>query len=44
MPVAGDPEAMTRETRLREGVPIPPSLAEPLRKVCENCGAPFLLG
>lgn len=26
--MAGDPEAMTRETRLREGVPIPPSLAE----------------
>lgn len=42
--VAGDPEAMTREARLREGVPIPPSLAEQLRKVCENCGAPFLLG
>jgi LDH2 family malate/lactate/ureidoglycolate dehydrogenase len=42
--VAGDPEAMTREERLRDGVPIPQSLADQLRKVCENCGAPFLLG
>ena len=42
--VAGDPEAATREERLRDGVPIPQSLADQLRKVCENCGAPFLLG
>ena len=42
--VAGDPEAITREERLRDGVPIPQTLADQLRKVCENCGAPFLLG
>lgn len=42
--VAGDPEAMMREERLRDGVPIPQSLSDQLRQVCENCGAPFLLG
>ena len=42
--VAGDPEAAIREQRLRDGVPIPPMLAEQLRQVCERCGAPFLLG
>jgi LDH2 family malate/lactate/ureidoglycolate dehydrogenase len=41
--VAGDPEAESRARRLREGVPIPPMLAERLRAVCEECGAPFLL-
>jgi LDH2 family malate/lactate/ureidoglycolate dehydrogenase len=41
--VAGDPEAAIREERLRDGVPIPPALAEQLRAVCERCGAPFLL-
>jgi LDH2 family malate/lactate/ureidoglycolate dehydrogenase len=42
--VAGDPEAATREERLRDGVPIPQTLADQLRKVCESCDAPFLLG
>ena len=42
--VAGDPEAATREERLRDGVPIPQTLADQLRKVCESCSAPFLLG
>jgi LDH2 family malate/lactate/ureidoglycolate dehydrogenase len=41
--VAGDPEATTRAERLRDGVPIPQSLADQLRAVCERCGAPFLL-
>jgi LDH2 family malate/lactate/ureidoglycolate dehydrogenase len=41
--VAGDPEAAARERRLREGIPIPPALAEKLRGVCERCGAPFML-
>ncbi len=42
--VAGDPEAAAREQRLREGIPIPDSLAEKLRGVCERCGAEYLLG
>jgi LDH2 family malate/lactate/ureidoglycolate dehydrogenase len=41
--VAGDPEAASRERRLREGVPIPDMLAERIRAVCEAGGAPFLL-
>jgi len=41
--VAGDPEATTRAERLRDGVPIPQSLADQLRAVCERCGTPFLL-
>lgn len=41
--VAGDPEAAAREQRLREGIPIPPSLAQQLRGVCERCGAAFVL-
>lgn len=42
--VPGDPEAETREQRLREGIPIPPALSEKIRAICERCGAPFLLG
>jgi LDH2 family malate/lactate/ureidoglycolate dehydrogenase len=41
--VAGDPEAASRERRLREGIPVPPSLAEQLRGVCERAGVPYLL-
>lgn len=41
--VAGDPEAFSRETRLRDGIPIPDSLSAKLRAVCDGCGAPFLL-
>ena len=41
--VAGDPEAASRERRLREGIPLPPALLAKLRAVCEGCGAPFLL-
>jgi len=41
--VAGDPEAAAREQRLREGIPIPASLAEKIRGVCERSGAAFLL-
>ena len=29
--------------RLREGVPIPATLAEQLRALCARCGAPFVL-
>ncbi|WP_458098047.1 Ldh family oxidoreductase [Roseomonas sp. WA12] len=41
--VPGDPEAASRERRLRDGVPMPRSLADQLRAVCEGCGAPYLL-
>jgi LDH2 family malate/lactate/ureidoglycolate dehydrogenase len=41
--VPGDPEAATRAQRLRDGIPIPDTLAAKLREVCERCGAPFLL-
>ncbi|WP_270934146.1 Ldh family oxidoreductase [Falsiroseomonas oryzae] len=41
--VAGDPEAASRERRLREGIPISPSLAEQLRGVCARAGVPCLL-
>jgi LDH2 family malate/lactate/ureidoglycolate dehydrogenase len=41
--VAGDPEAERRARRLREGIPVPATLGEQLRALCERCGAPFLL-
>ena len=41
--VPGDPEAEARERRLREGIPLPPSLLERLRGVCERSGVPFIL-
>ena len=41
--VAGDPEAATREIRQRDGIPMPQTLIEKLRDVCESCGAAFLL-
>jgi LDH2 family malate/lactate/ureidoglycolate dehydrogenase len=42
--VAGDPEAETRQRRLREGIPIPESLVAQLRGVSERAGVPFLCG
>ena len=41
--VAGDPEAESRKRREREGIPIPPALAEKIRGLCGRCGAPFVL-
>jgi LDH2 family malate/lactate/ureidoglycolate dehydrogenase len=41
--VAGDLEAIARDRRLREGVPIPPALAEKIRAICERSGTPYLL-
>jgi LDH2 family malate/lactate/ureidoglycolate dehydrogenase len=41
--VAGDPEETTREQRLREGVPMPPSLDRHIREICARCRAPYLL-
>jgi LDH2 family malate/lactate/ureidoglycolate dehydrogenase len=42
--VAGEPEALMREKRAVEGIPIPESLARKIKAICERCGAPFLLG
>jgi LDH2 family malate/lactate/ureidoglycolate dehydrogenase len=41
--VPGDPEAEARERRLREGIPLPSSLVEKLRAVCERSGVTFIL-
>jgi LDH2 family malate/lactate/ureidoglycolate dehydrogenase len=41
--VPGDPEAQARERRLREGIPLPGSLLEKLRAICERSGVPFIL-
>ena len=41
--VAGDPEALERETRAREGIPVPRALADKIRAVCGRCGVPFVL-
>jgi LDH2 family malate/lactate/ureidoglycolate dehydrogenase len=41
--VHGDPEAMICEDRLKNGVPIPPALAEKIKGICERSGVPFLL-
>jgi len=42
--VAGDPEAQTRERRLREGIPIPETLSHSVRDIAGRAGVPFLLG
>jgi LDH2 family malate/lactate/ureidoglycolate dehydrogenase len=41
--VPGDPEAKARAERLREGIPIPDSLREKIKGVCERSGVPCLL-
>jgi LDH2 family malate/lactate/ureidoglycolate dehydrogenase len=41
--VAGDPEARSREQRLREGIPLPETLIIKVREICERSGTPFLL-
>ena len=41
--VAGDPQARMRDERLRDGVPVPVTLVEKIRGVCEGSGAAFLL-
>jgi LDH2 family malate/lactate/ureidoglycolate dehydrogenase len=41
--VAGEPEALSRTERLRSGIPVPDSLAERIRAICERSGAPFVL-
>ena len=42
--VAGDPEAYTREHRLRDGIPIPPPLAANLHEICTRARVDYLLG
>jgi LDH2 family malate/lactate/ureidoglycolate dehydrogenase len=41
--VAGDPEEASRIRRLRDGIPVPDSLAKLIRGICERSGAPYLL-
>jgi LDH2 family malate/lactate/ureidoglycolate dehydrogenase len=41
--VAGDPEALHQERRLREGIPIPQTLADKIRAICQRCDVPFVL-
>lgn len=41
--VAGDPEAVTHEQRLREGIPIPQTLDAHIREICSRCGAAYVL-
>lgn len=41
--VAGEPEAMHRAQRLRDGIPIPQTLADKLRAVCERSSVAFVL-
>lgn len=42
--VPGDPERAAREDRLKNGIPIPPALAEKVREIAAGAGAPYLLG
>jgi LDH2 family malate/lactate/ureidoglycolate dehydrogenase len=42
--VAGEPEAIARAERARDGIPVPAPLADKLRAICERAGAPFVLG
>jgi LDH2 family malate/lactate/ureidoglycolate dehydrogenase len=41
--VAGDPEALAREERLRSGIPIPSRLDAHIRDICGRCGAEYVL-
>ena len=41
--VAGDPEAVKREERLKSGVPIPDALDEQLRDVCRRVNVAYVL-
>jgi LDH2 family malate/lactate/ureidoglycolate dehydrogenase len=41
--VAGEPEALSRAERARDGIPVPDSLADRIRAICDRAGAPFLL-
>lgn len=41
--VAGEPEGLMSEQRLRDGVPVPASLDALIRGICERAGTPYLL-
>lgn len=41
--VAGEPEEIARVERMRDGIPVPDSLANKIRAICERAGAPFVL-
>jgi LDH2 family malate/lactate/ureidoglycolate dehydrogenase len=41
--VPGDPEAKARKERLRDGIPMPKSLLEKIKGVCERSGVPCIL-
>jgi LDH2 family malate/lactate/ureidoglycolate dehydrogenase len=41
--VAGDPEMVARERRLREGIPVPPALDRHIRAICERAEVEYLL-
>jgi LDH2 family malate/lactate/ureidoglycolate dehydrogenase len=41
--VAGEPEALSRAERARDGIPVPAPLADKIRAICDRAGAPFLL-
>jgi LDH2 family malate/lactate/ureidoglycolate dehydrogenase len=42
--VPGDPECTALAERLKSGIPLPRSVLEELRTVCNAAGVPFLLG
>ena len=41
--VAGDPEVAARAKRLREGIPMPGSLLEKIKAICERSQVKFIL-
>jgi len=41
--VAGDPERVAREKRLREGIPMPDALLKKIKDVCERSRVKFIL-
>jgi LDH2 family malate/lactate/ureidoglycolate dehydrogenase len=42
--VHGELEEQSRKTRQENGIPMPPALAEHIRKLCEQSQVPYLLG
>jgi LDH2 family malate/lactate/ureidoglycolate dehydrogenase len=42
--VAGEPEERARAERLRDGVGLPATLLGQLREICDDHGAPYVLG
>jgi LDH2 family malate/lactate/ureidoglycolate dehydrogenase len=41
--VPGEPEDLSRAERLRDGIPIPPTLDRHVRDICARCGATYVL-